>query len=109
MDNFPWRQFASRLFDMTLYLFVLILVAGSVFFPMLKFEAFGLIILIIGIYSEYRQSNYYSVSNIENSLISGEIIHSPVHQLAKLRSKASKFNVVIITVGSIMTGWNFFV
>lgn len=109
MDSFPWRWFVPRVFDAALYLLVLVLVAGSIFFSALKVEVFGLIILIIGTYSEYRQSNYYSVSHIESSLISGEITHLPVHQIAKFRSKASRFNVVIIIVGSIMTGWGFFV
>lgn len=108
MDNFPWRWFAPRILDMCFYLLAFILFVELIIISAFKPEASGLIILLIGIYSKYRQSSYYSVNHIENSLISGEIIHSPVHQIAKLRSKISKINVLIIVAGTVIAGWGAF-
>lgn len=105
MDNFPWRWFVPRILDVSLSLLAIVLIFESVFFTILKIEASGFFVLIVGMYSEYRQSNHYSVNHIENSLISGELTHSPVHQIAKVRSKIARINIVIIVVGTIMTAW----
>jgi hypothetical protein len=105
MDNFPWRWFLPRTLDISLSLLAIILILESVFFAALKIEASGFVVLIIGMYSEYRQNSHYSVSPIENSLISGELTHTPVHQIAKARSRIAKINIVIMVVGTIMTAW----
>lgn len=108
MDKFPWRWFASRMLDMCLYLLVLFLAIDTMFFSSFVPEASGIIILIIGIYAEHRQNSHYSMCHIENSLISGEIIRSPVHQIAKVRSSISKLNVLIIVLGTLLTSWSTF-
>lgn len=105
MGGFPWRWFAPRVLDMILYLLALTLFVEIMILSAFRTEASGLIILLIGIYSEYRQSSHYSVNHIENSLVSGEIMYSPVHQIAKLRSRISKTNILIICAGTLIAGW----
>jgi hypothetical protein len=105
MDSFPWRWLAPRAIDVLLYFLVVIAFSTAAFYPILGLEASGLVILVIGLYSEYRQNSHYSVSPIENSLISGELVHSPVHQIAKFRNRIAKLNILIIIAGTTLTCW----
>lgn len=108
-DAFPYKHLVFRILDIALYTIVA-LISALLFLTEsgMATAKIGLLILVLGLYQEYRQQNYYSKDSIERSLLSSSLVIYPINDIAKLRNYLSRGNIILIIFGTILSGWGVF-
>lgn len=104
-DRFPFRMFFIRTFDILVYLAVFLFVVVFVISARLTIAQIGVIILVLGLYQEYRQREFYDDDIHERSILARELLCFPVNEVAQVRSRLAKINVLLIVFGTILSGW----
>lgn len=107
-DSFPYRLFIPRALDVSLYFVVLLVLGILLSLSELNAAQLGFIVLVLGLFQDYRQRDFYDKDVHEATILSRELVCSPLNEVAFLRRMLSRTNVVLIVFGTILTGFSAF-
>ena len=107
-DKVPTKLLVQRAIDLFLYIVMFLIIVLILTNYSDSVGEFGVIILLITFILDKRQSGYYSKNTMEQALISGSYICTPIHHVAKIRDFLSKQHYLFYIAGTLMSCWSLF-
>ncbi|HHX8497379.1 TPA: hypothetical protein ACVO3H_004522 [Vibrio diabolicus] len=107
-DKYPCSLLVVRLMDVLPYAFLLVFVGGYCLGHQVSLGQIGVLMILVGIVGEWRQRSYLN-DCIEDSIINGNLRATGLNRVAKARAFLIKLNPLLGGLGTIFTGWSFFI